>query len=46
MESWWEPTPEELAELNAGGCVRLTVVGQVHPPVAVDTVTPRRDPHA
>lgn len=33
MQSCWEPTPEELAALNAGGKVRLDVVGSMHPPV-------------
>lgn len=36
MASAWEPTPEELAQLNAGGSVRLTVVGTAHPPVRVE----------
>ena len=33
MTSAWEPTPKELAVLNAGGTIRLTIVGNVHPPV-------------
>lgn len=33
MTSVWEPTPEELAMLNAGGAVRLTILGSGHPPV-------------
>lgn len=33
MSSLWEPTPAELAVLNAGGGVRLTVLGRGHPPV-------------
>lgn len=37
MESLWEPTPDELAELNAGGVVVLTIVGTTHPPVALET---------
>lgn len=32
----WEPTPAELALLNAGGSVVLTVVG-LHPPVSLHT---------
>ncbi|MDE2103804.1 MAG: hypothetical protein KGL39_41585 [Patescibacteria group bacterium] len=32
FESAWEPTPAELAALNAGGTVRLRVVGG-QPPV-------------
>ena len=37
MTSVWEPTPRELAELQAGGFVRLTIVGKGHPPVMLTT---------
>lgn len=37
MTSVWEPTPKELAELQAGGSVRLTILGVVHPPVMLTT---------
>lgn len=37
MTSAWEPTPRELADLVAGGSVRLTILGQGHPPVKVTT---------
>ena len=37
MTSLWEPTPRELATLLAGGSVRLTIVGDDHPPVIVET---------
>ena len=37
MTSVWEPTPKELAQLNAGGAVRLTILGRVHPPVMITT---------
>jgi hypothetical protein len=43
MHSLWEPTPEELECLNAGGKVRLIVVGTAHPPVAVSVDLPPRD---
>ncbi len=33
MLSSWEPTPEELEALNAGGKVTLRVLGSGHPPV-------------
>lgn len=33
ITSAWVPTPEELAQLNAGHAVQLTVYGTVHPPV-------------
>src|SRR6185312_6765932 len=35
--SRWEPTPDELAILNAGGSVELWVMGQ-QPPVALRAV--------
>lgn len=40
IESVWRPTPEELATLNRGGGVRLTVVGAQHPVVSLDAVEP------
>lgn len=33
--SFWKPTPEELATLNAGGSVVLWVAGVTMPPVAL-----------
>ena len=35
MISAWEPTPAELAALNAGAKVVLRVVGVQHPPVMI-----------
>lgn len=35
MTSVWEPTPSELKMLNAGGAVRLTILGTGHPPVMI-----------
>lgn len=35
--SCWKPTAGELAELNAGGVVTLTILGQSHPVVHVGT---------
>lgn len=40
MTSVWEPTPKELADLNAGGAVRLTILGTRHPPVMLTTQPP------
>lgn len=40
MTSVWEPTPKELADLNAGGAVRLTILGTGHPPVMITTQGP------
>lgn len=34
--SFWKPTAEELAMLNAGGSVALWVLGQSMPPVSVE----------
>lgn len=42
MVSVWKPDAEELAALNAGGCVALTVLGTDHPPVSVDVVPDNR----
>jgi len=33
--SFWMPTAEELATLNAGGTVALWIVGRTMPPAAV-----------
>lgn len=38
ITSVWKPTPEELAELNAGGGVALTIYGRSMPPVALWTI--------
>lgn len=40
MTSVWEPTPRELAELVAGGAVKLTIIGVIHPPVLLETQPP------
>lgn len=37
MTSVWEPTPRELKELQEGGSVRLTILGEGHPPVMLTT---------
>lgn len=36
MVTMWEPTPAELAALNAGASVQLCILGNAHPPVSVD----------
>ncbi|MGT2429250.1 hypothetical protein ACU4HD_11980 [Cupriavidus basilensis] len=36
--SFWKPTAEELALLNAGGCVGLCVLGQSMPPVSLEVM--------
>jgi len=40
MTSVWEPTPKELADLQAGGAVRLTILGTGHPPLMLTTQPP------
>lgn len=40
MTSAWQPTPEELARLNAGASIHLTVLGRVHPPVSMSVGIP------
>ena len=35
MVSSWEPTPAELALLNAGGHVYIRILGTLHPPIGV-----------
>lgn len=37
LESYWRPTESELAELNAGGYVVLSIIGNSMPPVALRT---------
>jgi hypothetical protein len=39
FESAWEPTPDELAALNAGGTVILSIVGG-QPPVMLSVEVP------
>lgn len=34
--SYWRPDADELAALNAGGAIRLWVVGATMPPVMLD----------
>ena len=40
MTSLWEPTPAELELLKAGGHVRLSIMGAVHPPVMMSVQGP------
>ena len=35
MTTAWTPTPEELAALNAGASVHVTLQGTGHPPIYV-----------
>lgn len=39
MTSAWEILPEELERLKAGAPILLTVLGTVHPPVAISVGT-------
>lgn len=36
MQTAWFPTPDELAAINAGAPIILTVIGTGHPPVMLD----------
>ncbi|MCK4121397.1 hypothetical protein HFK83_03305 [Ralstonia pseudosolanacearum] len=36
VASYWKPSADELAQLNAGGSVALWVLGPTMPPVAVE----------
>lgn len=38
--SYWKPTPEELAQLNAGHVVALAIIGETMPPVALYVEAP------
>lgn len=40
MVSAWQPTPDELARLNAGASIHLWVLGTQHPPVLVEVGEP------
>lgn len=40
MVTAWQPTPDELARLNAGASVHLRILGTVHPPVMVEVGQP------
>jgi hypothetical protein len=35
MTSAWFPTPEEIQRISEGAPIYLTVIGRVHPPVAI-----------
>lgn len=34
--SYWKPTPEELALLNANGSIQFCAIGTNHPPISLD----------
>ena len=42
VESFWKPTPEEIADLVAGHCIVLCCVGPSAPPVMLMTRTCER----
>lgn len=33
--SYWVPTPDELAQLVAGGAVEVVALGYTHPPISI-----------
>jgi hypothetical protein len=40
MVTAWEPTPDELARINAGAPILLRVLGTAHPPVMLSVGDP------
>lgn len=36
MVTAWEPTPDELARLNAGAPVLVRIIGTAHPPIMIE----------
>jgi len=40
MVTVWEPTPDEIAAINAGAMINLTVLGTAHPPVMLTVGKP------
>lgn len=37
MQTAWLPTPKEIEAINAGAPIILTVIGNAHPPVRIET---------
>ncbi len=37
MYSYWQPTFRQKLLILFGQCIRLSVIGTTHPPVAIDT---------
>lgn len=40
VASFWRPDAAELAALNAGGLVMLSVAGRTHPPLMLQVTVP------
>lgn len=38
METHWEPTPDELRRMRNGKPVKITILGDTHPPIKVGVV--------
>lgn len=36
MTTAWVPTPAELAALNAGAAIHVTLIGNSHPPIMLE----------
>lgn len=36
MTTAWQPTPEEIAAINAGASIHVTLLGTGHPPIFVE----------
>ncbi len=39
MQTLWHPSPDELALLLKGGGVKLTLLGNGHPPVMIEAIS-------
>lgn len=44
MTTAWEPTPDEIAAIVAGGTVYLRIIGTGHPPVMLWAEAPASEP--
>lgn len=40
MTTAWHPMPEELAALNAGAAIHVTLLGNQHPPIMLSVGDP------
>ena len=45
MVTAWEPTPQELAAIAAGGTIYLRILGIGHPPVMIWAEPPKEATH-
>ena len=43
MTSVWQPGPQDIAAINAGASIYLTIVGAQHPPVRIEVGEPPKE---